>query len=71
MTLDIASACTPGIRWSCLDSVIAMRYMDQLDMMNPASTGYETSYSEAGTLFSYWVYGYGQYNHLTIAPEEA
>ena len=44
---------------------------DQLDMMNPASTGYETSYSEAGTLFSYWVYGYGQYNHLTIAPEEA
>ena len=41
---------------------------DQLDMMNPASTGYETSYSEAGTLFSYWVYGYGQYN---IAPEEA
>lgn len=44
---------------------------DQLDMMNPASTGYETSYSEAGTLFSYWVYGYGQYNHLIIAPEEA
>lgn len=44
---------------------------DQLDMMNPASAGYETSYSEAGTLFSYLVYGYGQYNHLTIAPEEA
>ena len=30
---------------------------DQLDMMNPASTGYEDSYSEAGTLFSYWYMG--------------
>ena len=43
---------------------------EQLDMMNTASAGYETSYSEAGTSFSYLTYGHGQYNHLTIAPAE-
>ena len=41
---------------------------DELDMMDTSSAGYETSYSENGTLFSYSTIGHGQFNYLTIRP---
>lgn len=44
---------------------------DELDMMDYTSSGYETTYTDNGTLFSYSTIGNGQFNYLTICPAPA
>lgn len=43
---------------------------DALDMMDTSYAGYETTYTENGTLFSYSMIGHGQFNYLTITPAD-
>lgn len=41
---------------------------DELDMMDYTSSGYETTYTENNTLFSYSTIGHGRFNYLKICP---